>query len=281
MTLRSRYLFLFFITSILFTHCTSKKTEREQYEDATSGITYTTYKATSKLTIAATIKTYNYQQPDSLDLKPEYAHLLLGYFWAISGKSKLSFAEADITEESDETNLKFLAQSMRSITMYQEGWHALAKEESVKAREGLSKNPGTSVTYEAAVFYLIMGTVYVKEKDFAQASFFWAGFGNETGIHWPYQLSDAASDFQSGKTQQGLQKVKIISQDPAVPKPLRDALKTEIEKIEKLAGTSVDSSLFWPKIITNLVWEELQKSADGSLHNLTRLVNEAKEKLPV
>ena len=114
MTFRTRSLIVLFIIQIVFIGCSSKKTEREQYEDASSGITYSTYKTASRVTIAGTIKAYNYQQPDSLDLQPQYAHLLLGYFWAISGKSTLSFAEADITEESDETNLKFLAQSMRS-----------------------------------------------------------------------------------------------------------------------------------------------------------------------
>jgi hypothetical protein len=164
--------------------------------------------------------------------------------------------------------------------MYQQGWHVIAKEESINAKEKISKTPGTNVTYEAAVFYLLMGTVYVKEKDFEQAKFFWAGFATETDIHWPYQLCDAAADLHGGRIQQGLQKVKVISQDPAVPPALRAALAEEISKIEKHAGSDVDSSMFWPKLISGLIWEELKDSSDSTLRKVAEMVNELRQSLP-
>jgi hypothetical protein len=260
--------------------CGGDKTEREQYEDATSGIRYNTYKATSTVTVKGSVEAYNIRQPDSVKIQPEYVHLLLGYGWTISGKPSLAFAEAAIVEETNNAEIVYLAQSLRSITMYQQGWHGIAKEESINAREKIAKTPGTNVTYEAAVFYLLMGTVYVKEKDFEQAKFFWAGFANETDIHWPYQLCDAAADLNSGKIQQGLQKVKVISQDPAVPQVLREALGAEITKIEKHAGSDVDSSMFWPKLISGLIWEELKDSSNSSLRKVAEMVNSLRESLP-
>ena len=264
----------------LFTACGGEKSEREQYEDATSGLRYNTYKTASAVALKTSVEGYNLTQPDSNKIHEPYLHLLLGYGWTISGKSTLAFAEADIVEEESDPQIVYLAQSLRSISMYQEGWHGIAKEESIKAKEKASRTPGTTVTYEAAVFYLLMGTVYVKEKDFEQAKFFWAGFATETDIHWPYQLCDAAADLHGGRVQQGLQKVKIISQDPAVPQPLREALALEIAKIEKHVGTDIDSSMFWPKLISGLIWEELKDSSDSSLRKIAAMANDLKQSLP-
>lgn len=268
------------IFTLLLLSCSSQKTEQEQYQDASSGFTYETYKAASKVAVVSSVKVYNYNQPDSVQLNTAFVHLLLGYSWSVAGKPSLAFAEADLAEEKSDTNLKFLAQSLRSITMYQQGWHTLANEESKMAHQNLKQGYESDVVYEAVIFYLIMGTLHVKEKDFEQAKFFWAGFGNETGIHWPYQLCDAAADLQAGKVQQGLQKIKLLTQDPSVPQSLREALKIEIEKIEVHAGTTVDSSLFWPKLIAGLLWDEIQNSSTGSLQKIATLVTDIKKKLP-
>src|SRR5687768_7773670 len=143
---------------ILFTGC-SKKTQREQYEEATSGLKYNAYKNASKVAILGSMEIYNHQQPDSLVIHPPYAHLLLGYFWSVSGKQSFAFAEADIVEEkgkeSKDPHVKYLAQSLRSVTMYQAGWHNLAKEESAKAKQNVSADQGSRGKYEAAVVYLL------------------------------------------------------------------------------------------------------------------------------
>jgi len=266
---------------IVFAGC-SPKSQRKQYEEATSGLKYNTYKTASKVAIAGSMQIYNNQQPDSLLFQPPYAHLLFGYFWSVSGKSSFAFAEADIVEDYQGyrgVNVKYLAQSLRSITMYQVGWHELAKEESAKAKQYESTDKGSKYKYETAVVYLMLGTAYVNEKDFEKAKYFWGGFATETGIQWPYQICDATADFQAGSVQQGLQKVKVISQDPTVPKPIRDKFALEIEKIEKHAGTSVNSSLFWPSIIGKVIWEELKKSSQKSLSKLTNSIESISKNL--
>src|SRR5688500_5178571 len=83
---------------ILLSGC-SPPTQREQYEEATSGLKYNAYKTASKVAILGSMEVYNHQQPDSLYIHTPYAHLLLGYFWSVSGKSTFAFAEADIVEE--------------------------------------------------------------------------------------------------------------------------------------------------------------------------------------
>jgi hypothetical protein len=261
----------------------SHKTQREQYEEATSGLKYKSYKTASKVAIVGGMEIYNQQQPDSLRILPPYAHLFLGYFWSVSGKPSFAFAEADIIEEkgseAKDPQIKYLGQSLRSITMYQAGWRELAEIESVKAKLNLSANQQGKPKYEAAAIHLIMGSIYVKEKDFEKAKFFWGGFATETGIHWPYQLCDAAADFQAGNIQPGLQKVKIVSQDPSVPQPIREALAVQIANVEKNVGTSVNSSLFWPAIIGKIIWQELKKSSQESLSKLVSAIEAVGEKL--
>ncbi|HEY3429197.1 MAG TPA: hypothetical protein VGK39_00890, partial [Cyclobacteriaceae bacterium] len=265
---------------IIFSAC-SPPSQREQYEEATSGLKYNAYKNASKAAILGSTEIYNRQQPDSLQIHPPYAHLLLGYFWSVSGKSSFAFAEADIVQEKgndrNDAHVKSLAQSLRSITMYQAGWHQLANEESAKAKSNAGTDKGSK--NEAAVMYLLMGTVYAKEKDFEKAKFFWGAFATETGIHWPYQICDATADFQAGNVQQGLQKVKIISQDSTVPKPIRDELALQIGKIEKQVGVPVNSSLFWPSIIGKMIWAELKNSSRQSVSKISNAIEDIGKKL--
>ncbi len=274
-------LFIILSLFILFTGCSSSlRKQRKQYEKATSGVKYKTYKTASKFALTGSMEVYNDQQPDSLQIRTPYAHLFLGYFWSVSGKSSFAFAEANIVEEqSNDSHIKYLGQSLRSITMDQAGWHLLATEESTKARQNMSTDQVSRIKYEAAVIHLLMGTVYIKEKDFEKARFFWGGFASETGIHWPYHICDATAAFQAGNVQQGLQKVKIIAQDPAVPKPIRDQLAIELQKVEAHAGSSVDSSLFWPSIIGKIIWQELRNSSLQSLNKFAKTIEDVGSKL--
>jgi hypothetical protein len=279
--------FLLIILSlfILFAGCSPKtlRKQRKQYEKATSGVKYKSYKTASKFAIAGPLEAYNDKQPDSLQIHTPYAHLLLGYFWTVSGKSSFAFAEADIVEEKNnagnDSHVKYLGQSLRSITMDQAGWNKLATEEATKARQNVPTDQVFGGKYEAAVIYLLMGTFHITEKDFVKARPFWGGFTTETGIPWPYQICDAAAEFQVGNVQQGLVKVKIISQDPAVPKPIRDELAVQLEKIETHAGSSVNSSLFWPSIIGKIIWQEFRNSSNQSLNKFARSIEDVGAKL--
>lgn len=270
---------------ILFAGCSPKtlRKQRKQYEKATSGVKYKGYKTASKFAMDGSMEVYNKQQPDSLQIHAPYAHLLLGYFWSVSGKSSFAFAEADIVEEknnaSNDSHVKYLGQSLRAITMDQAGWHKLATEEATNARQHVSTDQVSNRKYEAAVIYLLMGTFHITEKDFVKARRFWSGFTTETGIQWPYQICDAAAEFQVGNVQQGLVNIKIISQDPAVPKPIRDELAVQLEKIETHVGSSVNSSLFWPSIIGKIIWQEFRNSSNQSLNKFARSIEDVGAKL--
>jgi hypothetical protein len=273
-------LLVLIFTAALLTTCSKEKTERALYEEMTSGFTYKTYKLASQTTVPPAVATYNSQLPDSISpIGNDYAHLLLGYGWTVSSKPAMAFAEADIAEESSSEEVKFLARSLRSIAMYQQGWDTLAQEESRRANVQAPHASSSNVQTEATIFYLLLGLAEAHEKDFAQSKFYFAGFANQTGIHWPYKIADAADDLHSGRTQQGLIKVKAISQDPAVPESLRNALGEKIALIESEAG-DINSKLFWPKLISAVVMEEMKKSNNEQIGKLVRLLESIREKLP-
>jgi hypothetical protein len=276
-----KYVFIFLLTGAI-SSCSSKKTQQEEYEDMTSGIKYNTYKTMSSAGVGTAVIAYNQQRPDTVvPLDVMTSHLMLGYSWAISSKAAMAFAEAAIVEEGDEEDVKFLAQSLRAVTMYQQGWDTLARRESERANQRLQGQSQADVHYEMTIFYLLMGTMNAYGKDFAQAKFFFAGFANETGIQWPYKVIDAAADFQSGKTQEGLIKIKAMSQDESIPEPMRKVFAEEIQKIEQSAGTDVNSSFFWPKLISKYLLEELKKSSNTRISHYVNVLEQITAKSPV
>ncbi|MFL5728149.1 MAG: hypothetical protein ACJ75J_01575, partial [Cytophagaceae bacterium] len=127
-------------------------------------------------------------------------------------------------------------------------------------------------------FYLVMGTMFVHRKDYAQAKFFFAGFGQTTGINWPYQIVDAMNDIDKGNVQQGLKKIKKMTEDPSVPEPVRIALKGPLEEIENTTG-DVNSRLFWPKAISSILFKELKNSGDEKLKELGKMMEDISQKV--
>ncbi len=280
LTLRNFYSTLFIFLLVLISGCGGKKTERELYEEVRSSFKYKTYKTLSGSLSYDIIVAHEV----GVKAKPEdelYMRLLLGYSWAITKKDAFAFAESDIVSERSKTpSEKFLAHSINAIVMYENGWKDLAKEESALANGAVNKNPAdNSVKLQVAVFHLLMGSLMIKDKNFDAARFHFAGFGQATDIHWPYQLVDAMADIEKGDVQTGLKKIKKMSQDPAVPAELRVALADLITDVEKNTGGNVDSSLFWPRAISGILLDQLKKSGNKEIEAAAGKLDQLKQKL--
>lgn len=265
---------------LLFAGCGGKKTERELYEEVRSSFKYKTYKALSSNVKIEMVTA----QGVTFHATPEnemYMRLLLGYSWAVMKKDAFAFAEADIVaEKSKRPQEKFMAHSINAIVMYENGWRELAKEESDLANGAINKSPGNdTIRFQVAVFHLIMGSLSIKDKNFDAARFHFAGFGQATNIHWPYQLVDAMADIEKGDVQTGLKKIKKMSQDPSVPAELRVALADMIEDVEKNTGGDVDSSLFWPRAISGILIDQLKKSGIKEIEDAASTLDRLKQKL--
>ena len=189
-----------------------------------------------------------------------------------------AFAEAAIVEDNKDEELQFLGSSLRSITMYQHGWNTIAKQEGERGNALLKRNPSGNIKEEATVFYMIIAMLKIHEGQLEEAKFYWAGFATQTDIHWPYALTDAAADLRGGQPQRGLRKIKVISQDPAVPPALRTALADRLTVLEAHTG-NVDSPLFWPRLISAAVLEELKRTNNEGIGKLVQLLEGVMKKL--
>ena len=267
------------LLGLVVVSCAGKKTEREQYENETSGFMYTTYKTSSLVAVGGVVKIYNAQRPDSIPaIRPEYAHALLGFMWTATGKPVMAFAEAAIVEDDKSEELQFLGSSLRSITMYQHGWNTLAKQEANRGN-GLIKNSSSSnVKSEATVFYLLVAVSKMHEGQLEEAKPYWAGFATQTGMDWPYALNDAAADLHGGEPTRGFKKLKVLSQDPAVPEPLRVALAERLGRLEAYGG-DVNSPLFWPNLLSAAVLQELKRTNKEGIGKLMQMLEDVKKKL--
>lgn len=265
---------LLILTAFIFCGC-RKKTEREKYESATSTLKYKSYKLVSKEVFPTLFNTYNSNVADSLQVREEFVHLMLGYFWMCSDKTTFGFAEGNIVvEESDQDVFKSYARLMIAIGMFQNEWKDLAREESSEAVKLLSKNPeGEYVKLELTILQLLMGTYAVYSRDFEVAKFHFAGFATLSGIEWPYKLVDAMNDIEKGNTQLGLQKIKAMTTDENVPKEVRDTLKTIIDEAESKGG-SVDSLLFWPRTISLILFDQLKNVGQAGWSETMKLVDD-------
>jgi uncharacterized protein (UPF0147 family) len=69
-----------------------------------------------------------------------------------------------------------------------------------------------------------------------------------------------------------------MTQDPAVPKELRESLAKTIAEVEKKTG-DVDSALFWPRLVSSILFENVKNAANGGMEKLMDVVTDLKEKL--
>lgn len=256
------------ILIFILVSCGSEPTQQERYDDVISGIPYYTYKPTARASAREAVELYNEQKPDSVaPLNIGYVHILIGYSLSIAGSNAFAFAEADMAEESPEPEIKNMAIALRAITMYEMGLDSLGRRESQSIRKNLQ--PNDSSANQLITFYVLMGVAKAYEGSLDESKFFLAGLANETGVHWPYQIMDAASDFKKGDVQQALQKVKVMSQDPAVPEELRKVLAENIEEIEKNTG-DVNSPLFWPRLISKAAYAQFKKSMGEQMEKVVQ-----------
>lgn len=266
----------------LLVACGSEKpSERAQYDEMRSSFKYKTYKVLSQGSVTFISEGYN-KTLDSAGWKVEdsYFRLMLGYYWSISSHPAFAFAEADIlSEKSGTKNLSYLASMLNSCTMYQQGWTELAKEESDKGISLAASNGDKEmVETETMIFHLLVGTVCVQQENYDAAKFHFAGFGQLTGVEFPYKLIDIMIDVKKGDVKAGMQKAKVLSDDPTVPEGIRTELKKIVADVETKGG-DVNSSMFWPKLISSFIMDEMKKSSKEGISGVMDLVGSATEKL--
>ncbi len=268
------------ITIILNLNSCKNKSEQKQYESVLSSFKYKTYKKVSETVVPPILLTQNFNKRDTAIVTEEIVRLFLGYYWAISGNTTFAFAEGNITKDfSKDANYVALSHMLIAVGMYEKGWKNIAKIESNKGIDILSKTPNGKYTkIELTGFHLILGSLCISEKNYDAARFHFAGFASLTGFNWTYTLVDAMGDVDKGNVQMGLQKIKKLGDDPSVPEEIRLSLKKTIIEVEKTTG-NVDSALFWPKLISEVIYKQLKNVSKNGIGQFFELIDNIKRKI--
>lgn len=277
-----RFLLVLLCTVILISACGKEKTEQEKYRDLQTSLKYKAYKAITSNVLPPALKLYNQQRQASLTKVDEgLVRLLLGYAWVISQKPALAMVEGKLVtvSDTDAEIYRLLGHSVIAIAMYEKGWEQIARIESSKAVDILKKEFGRKNARETLmVAHLLLGTVSIYEKNYKAARFYFAGFSAVARIDWPYTVVDALADIAEGQVQQGLTKMKKMTRDKSLPAEVRKAIAEGIAKIENDAG-SVNSRLFWPRLISRLAYKELKSATNPATNSLMKVVNEIGSKV--
>lgn len=274
-----RLFLIFFLLGLLALAGCHRGTEEQRYERLKSGLKYRTYKTLSKETVHLSFASYTAATSEKVD--PEYeasGRLLLGYFWAVSGKTAFALAEANIITETCETPRdRYLASELRSMAFYQRGWKKLAQQEHGQNQAWLQSDPNLGISpRDLLAAHLLLATVAMQQHELGMARLHLSEVAMITGVDWPYRIVDAMDDLEHGRIQEGLVKLKAIANDPSLPQELRKPLADGITRLEKDTG-KVDSWMFWPKVVYKVLYRSIEASANqevnGWMKEITGLVH--------
>ncbi len=268
------------ICTVFFSSCAKKKTEEELYKDLTSSFPYKTYKTVSSTLLPVLAKQYN-DNAGAAKVTTEEARVFLAYFWASSNKSIPAFAESNmiIDNEGSSQILKYLAHMVRAMACVNMKMPVMAKKE-LETAKALFDDPegGYSEPHKQALFHLIIAIACVYNDEYEVARFHMLFVSQLTGILWPYQLIDGAFDVKEGRVQEGLIKIKELSENPEVPEEARALIKEHIAEIEKTSGP-VESRLFWVRAIGSVVFKDLKNATSEEVKKLHAFVDDLTRRL--
>lgn len=262
-----RHYLLAFIIIALTTSCGSNR-ERKEYEEELDKIGNKTYAGISGNALGPALLIYNTGMEEKFAVKEDYARLLIGYSFLVSGKPGFTFKEANmVIEDNQDQSAVAMAHLLLSMGMYEKEWPGIAEEEAEKGIAVLGTQKGKEAENEQIIIHLIAGSAGVYTKNFALARLHFQKLGDLTGETWIFTLVDAAGDIQEGDIQKGLKKIKAASEDETIREEVRKVFKELITEIEKESG-DIESPLFWPRLILKTGFSELGKSASPHLKQI-------------
>jgi len=268
------------VASLILVSCgQGEKSEEQRFEKLQSGIKFRSYKSISGKGLSPLVNFYNKKSTgNSSPIQDSTVRMLLAFTWVNSGKSPWAIAEGQLIleDKSIAQEQKGIAHLLISLALHQEGLFQTAKLEHAKGVQGFNEKNGAQTKEFLMIAYLTMGTSAIKSQDYALAKHSFAGFENLTGIYLPHRIVEIMDDFHSGRPQKGLQKAKKLSQDPNLPKEYRDLLTQTIKEVESQTG-SVDSSLFFPRLVYSLILDQLKTIPQWK--GLSKLVDQVRDRL--
>ncbi len=263
------------------TGCKKKKpTEEQRYAKLQKKYKFRAYKKLSKTALPPLVKAYNSSQASAGDKVPVFlCRLVLGYTWMVNNKPPFTIAEGQLTTE-DKSTPKFgkaLGHLIISFGLHGAGLKRLATKEKDKGVDSVTTEDKREQTDQVlAIGYALLALHALKEKKFGHAIVFLRGFDTVTGIGWPVPLVEVLKDIQDKKYQSALIKAKKLSKNEEVPAPIRKELAKMVTTAEKKGGP-VESKLFWPRLLSRVLFDELRKSPklEGAFSITDKVYNKA------
>jgi hypothetical protein len=283
---KTNFSFISFLLLVFFLFSCGGSTDPEQkeYDSMCSSLKFKSYKTLSENTIPPLLLVYNSTaHEDELKIPECVLRLLIGYSWAVNNKPDYAVAESKIIKElsSDDEDIEFLSHSLEALALYEKDLKTLAGKESVRASAALNKMPANKSTeMKQVAYHLLLGTLCVYEKNFQGARFHFAAFNTVTKVEWPYLICDAMADFNEGKTEQALKKIKTIAENKDVPEEVRTSLTDALKNVSK-DSKDIDPKVFWTNTTSQSLYNAINTSAIEGIDKISELMGNIQEKLTI
>lgn len=225
---------------------TTKKTEADRYKDMRSGVVYKTYQKASIEAMKPVAKKYNKTLArESKPLSGEtHIHGLLSLMWMASGKSKYAIAESEyaVSVASNPAD-RYAALIVQSLMMHKNGWHNLAKQQSVEARALVNKH-GFSNRYDNTLImvHVVGSALALQEGNIPFVASEVRDLGVATQQDWLVELGDATQDVYGGASSKAISRLDKLKNDPDLSKDERKAV-AKVAKAVKAGGKDVSTEV--------------------------------------
>lgn len=238
-------------------------TEEQRYAKLQKKVKFKAYKKLSGKALPPLVAAYNFtQSKESGKVPPYLCRLVLGYTWMVNVKPPFTIAEGQLITE-DRSTPRFgraLGHLALSLGLHGAGLKRLARREKDKGIDTVTTKDQREQTDQVlAIGYALLALHALRGKKLGQAVVFLRGFDTVTGIGWPVPVVQVLADVQDKKLQSALIRAKKLSRNEEVPKPIRVKLAKLVTALEKKGGP-VESELFWPRLLSRVLLDEMRKS---------------------
>ncbi len=274
-------LFLISIVVMQLAACsTSPKSEADMYHDIRKG---TVYKAYQKISIAAlkpVVKEYDRKlaNENKQESAAAHVHLTMSLLWAVMIYPELSLAEAEYAlEQSSDPHNRYIALTLQSLALHEEGLHFLARDKSVEAQRLRDANNFSNRYTNLLVLIHVAGSsLAIYEGNITYALSELTYIGAATKKDWIVDLATASQESYNGAQGKAIAKLEKIKSDPDLSDTERDGIAKLID-ITRAGGKDVGTNV--AKAAVALVVSNTIKSSSVAKQSVDLLPEKYRNKL--
>lgn len=269
---RIKLTFYFFgFVLFMLTSCSTEriiKRENKKFSKLSSGLKYNSYKSLSKITISNSVQAYNLKKADSLQIDEHDLRLLLGFLYTTNKNYRFAVTECNLVLEKSQDSLEiFIAHTILSTLMLENGWNTISIQEEAKAEKFRIKTDTiTKLSTKLYVLELILAKKNLDKNDYEEAIKNLNRISVISGIYWPAQFCNILLEAKNNNSIAAQQQYEIFMADTLVPEKVKvislKVLPNLLSKPELISKFNAFSSDLFPLIVKNI---SIAKSANAVL----------------